>query len=181
MMITSAVQNEGKSYISAEFAKSLAMGGRRVLLIDADMRNATQHKLFSTGNRMGLSSIIASGLEWRSFLTKTDLENLFLITAGKTPPNPTELLASGQMNTMLQQMRESFDYIIIDVPPIIPVSDAVALSSQVDGVLLVTRSGKTPKQFVIKAKQELDMANAPLIGAVLNDVVMQGKDYNYYH
>lgn len=179
IMITSAVPNEGKSFIAANIAKSIASGDKKVLLIDADMRNATLQKLFPLENRSGLSAIIASKADWKKSLNNTDNANLHIISSGRTPPNPTELLSSKQMKNMILEMKQDYDFIIIDTPPILPVSDAIALSAVVDGVLLVTRWGKTAKQLVIEAKHALTLANAPLIGAILNDVRPIYGEYYY--
>lgn len=179
LMITSAVSNEGKSSVAAQIALSLASNGKLVLLIDADMRNATQQNFFTLNNRNGLSNSIASNEAWENSLNSTDNANLHIISAGRTPPNPAELLSSKQMQYMLLEMRQKFDYVIIDTPPILPVSDAIALSRYVDGVLFVTRWGKTSKHHVVEARHALTMANAPLIGSILNDV--RSKDSSYYY
>lgn len=179
IMITSATPNEGKSFISVNLAGSIASENSRVLLIDADMRNASLHHFFSLENRVGLSSCITEEADWEKCLNPIENKSLFVLAAGIMPPNPAIMLASRQMKNLLESMRTNFNYIIIDTAPILSVPDPIALSQYVDGVLLVTRWGKTTKQAVKDAAHQLKMVNAPLIGSVLNDVRPVGRNYYY--
>lgn len=179
IMITSAMPNEGKSFVSANLAGSLASEDIRVLLIDADMRNASLHHFFSLESRSGLSTCIAEEADWEKCLNQIDNKNLFVLAAGRTPPNPAIMLSSHRMGNLLETMRQKFDMIVIDTAPVLAVPDSVALSKYVDGVLLVARWGKTTKQAVSGAVHQLKMVNAPLIGSVLNDVRPVGGHYYY--
>lgn len=178
LMITSAVPNEGKSYVSANLAASLASDGLRVLLIDGDLRNSSQQEIFVLENRAGLSSCIADGRSWDACLNQIGRRNLFVLPAGRTPPNPAAILSSGQMRNLLETMRKKFDFIIIDTAPVLMVPDPVALSRYVDGILLVTRWGKTGKWAIDAAVHQLEMVNAPLVGTVLNNV-QPGRRFIY--
>jgi len=179
IMITSAMPNEGKSFISANLAGSLASEGLRVLLIDADMRNASLHHFFTIENRNGLSNCIAGEEDWEKCLNQIGHSSLFVLAAGRTPPNPAIMLSSRRMGNLLEAMRQKFDLILIDTAPILAVPDSVALSKYVDGVLLVVRWSKTTKQAVSDAVHQLKMVGTPLIGSVLNDVRPTGGYYYY--
>ncbi|MDR3644140.1 MAG: CpsD/CapB family tyrosine-protein kinase [Clostridia bacterium] len=181
MMITSAVPGEGKSFLTANLAKSFASDNKRVLVIDADMRHASQQEYFRLDNRNGLSGCIASCDEWKKCLNRTATAGLYVLAAGRTPPDPAAMLASAHMKALLEEMRQQFDYILIDTPPVLSVPDAVALTRYSDAVLLVTRWGKTPKQAVTDAKRILALANAPLLGAVLNNSRPLGGYYHNYN
>lgn len=178
-MITSAMPNEGKSFVSANLAESFASEDRRVLLIDADMRNASLHRFFSLENRSGLSDCIAREADWEKCLNQIGDKSLFVLAAGRTPPNPAIMLSSRQTGDLLKAMREKFDLIIIDTAPVLAVPDSVALSQYVDGVLFVTRCGKTAKHVIAEAVHQLTMVNAPLIGSILNDVRPVRGHYYY--
>lgn len=179
LLVTSAVASEGKSLLTSELCKTLAASGKKVLLVDADMRKATQHKLFRLNNRYGLSNIITSKADWKNSLNGSGEPYLKIIAAGPVPPNPTEILSSSQMEQFLNEVKSVFDYVIVDTPPVLPVSDTIALSRYADGIIFVTRCGKTNKKLVMEAKHTLSLAKAPLIGAVLNDVRTKSK--SYYH
>jgi capsular exopolysaccharide synthesis family protein len=182
IMITSAMPSEGKSFVSANLAVSMASEGLRVLLIDADMRSPSLHHFFTLENRNGLSTCIAEGANFEKCLNQIGDKSLFVLAAGRTPPSPALMLSSSQMGNLLESMRAKFDMIIIDTAPVLAVPDSVALSQYVDGALLVVRWGKTTKQAVLETVHQLKMMKAPLIGSVLNDVRPMGGHYRYgYH
>lgn len=170
IMVTSAVPNEGKSFVSANLAAAYASEGMRVLLIDADMRHSSLQHMYTLENRSGLSACIVENGDYTTYLNKIGEKDLYVMPSGRTPPSPATLLSSQRMKGLLRDARDKFDKIVIDTPPVIAVSDAVALSQHVDGVLFVSRWGKTTKQNITDAVHQLNLAGAPLIGSVLNNL-----------
>lgn len=170
IMVTSALPGEGKSFVSANLAAAYESEGMRILLIDADMSHPSLQKVFTLENQSGLSACIAENLDYTTSLNKIGEKNLYVLPSGRMPPSPTTLLSSQRMETLLRDAREKFDKIVIDTPPVLATSDAVALSQHVDGVLFVARWGKTAKQDITKAVHQLKLAGAPLIGSVLNNL-----------
>ncbi|MNO86131.1 Tyrosine-protein kinase YwqD [compost metagenome] len=170
IMVTSSKPNEGKSTTSANLAVSFAQSNKRVLLIDADMRKPSQHHIFGQSNRMGLTTVMFKQKELMDVIQPSTVENLSILFAGPTPPNPAELLSSKQMESLLETIRGLYDVIIIDTPPILSVTDAQIIATQSDGVVLVIDSGKVKKGVVLKAKTSLEHVSAKLIGVVLNNI-----------
>lgn len=182
IMLTSSKPNEGKSTTSANMAVAFAQANKRVLLIDADLRKPTQHHIFGKSNRTGLTTALFKQKDIHEVIQQSDTENLSLIHAGPTPPNPSELLSSKQMAALIATTREMFDVIIIDTPPILSVTDAQIVATQSDGVVLVVDSGKVKKDVALKAKALLSHVNAKLIGVVLNNINRKHSDaYSYYY
>ncbi|MGF7046858.1 capsular exopolysaccharide synthesis family protein [Paenibacillus sp. DS2015] len=182
IMVTSSKPSEGKSTTSANMAVAFAQANKRVLLIDADLRKPSQHHIFGKSNRSGLTSALFKQKELSEVIQQSNTENLSIIHAGPTPPNPSELLSSKQMAALLATTREMFDVIIIDTPPILSVTDAQIVATQSDGVVLVIDSGKVKKEVALKAKASLEHVNARLIGVVLNNINRKHSDsYNYYY
>lgn len=182
IMLTSSKPNEGKSTTSANMAVAFAQANKRVLLIDADLRKPTQHHIFGKSNRTGLTTALFKQKDIHEVIQQSDTENLSLIHAGPTPPNPSELLSSKQMAALIATTREMFDVIIIDTPPILSVTDAQIVATQSDGVVLVVDSGKVKKDVALKAKASLSHVNAKLIGVVLNNINRKHSDaYSYYY
>jgi len=181
LLITSMTPGEGKSSVAACLAASIAQAGKKILLIDADMRRPVQHKNFSCENIAGLSSLLAGVSKEDESIHKNMLENLDLITAGPVPPNPSELLSSVKMKNMLTKFSDSHDMIIIDTPPLVSVTDPAILSQNVDGVIIVTWSGKTTHEILGKGLKQLEEVGAPLTGLVLNrfNARKSGYYYNY--
>ena len=178
-LITSAVPEEGKTTISVNTAIVLAHAGGRVLLIDADLRIPQCHRRLGVGNSRGLTDVLTGLATPEECTQPTAVDNLFLLTSGQTPPNPSELLSSPQMRHALEHLTHSFDHIIIDSPPALPVSDPVVLSQLVDGVVLVAAGSKTPKQQVKAALARLRHAHAKVFGIVLNRIKIHKVDYFY--
>lgn len=181
LLITSMTPGEGKSSVAICLAATIAQAGKKILLIDADMRRPVQHKNFSCENNAGLSSLLAGMSKEEKSINKDILKNLDLITAGPIPPNPSELLSSLKMKNMLAKFSTSYDMIIIDSPPLASVTDPVILSQNVDGVIIVTWSGKTTHEILGKGLKQLEEVNAPLTGLVLNrfSAKKSGYYYNY--
>ncbi len=184
IMITSALSSEGKSFVSANLARNLAASDKRVLVVDADLRHPSQHKYFSIPNRGGLSMLLAGESDLYRAMVHTDLPGLDVICAGRTPPNPAELLASRRMQQLLEEAAGYYDYVIVDTPPVLLVPDAVALSRYTDGTLLVVRWHYATLQSVEEARDALKLAGVRVLGAIMNDVKekrgKRGYDYRYY-
>ncbi|ARJ39626.1 capsular biosynthesis protein [Sporosarcina ureae] len=182
ILFTSAAQGEGKSTISANTAIVFAQAGKKVLLIDADMRKPTTHYTFNRMNATGLSNLLTRNWEIKDVIQKTDIEGLDLITSGPIPPNPAELLGSKTMDHVLEQLTGMYDLLLFDAPPVLNVTDAQILSHRCDGTIIVLHARKTEKDSVVKAKEALLSSQANIIGTVLNNFERQ-KDhyYNQYY
>lgn len=181
MIITSSGPGEGKSMTTANLAVVYAQQGKRVLLIDGDMRKPTVHYTFRLDNLQGLSNILIGESPLEDAITPSSVDHLDLIPCGPIPPNPAELLGSKKMESLIQQASQWYDMTIIDTPPVLAVADAQILANIVDGSLIVVRSGQTEYEAVIEAKEALEPANAKLLGAVLNDRDKKRSNYYYYY
>jgi succinoglycan biosynthesis transport protein ExoP len=182
VMITSARPQEGKTTTSINTAIVLAQKGVRVLLIDGDLRRPSVHKTLGMGPRSGLSNVLTGSVTLDNAITRSPiLSNLFILPAGTPPPNPAELLASGNMRDLLSDLREKYDHIVIDTPPTLSVTDAVVLSQRVDAIILVIRSSKTTKQALRRTRDILAQVNAHITGVLLNAVDLTSPDYYYYY
>ena len=182
IMVTSALPQEGKSTTSTNTAIVLAQKGVRVLLIDADLRRPSIHKILGMGPRSGLSNVLTGSTTLEQAITRTAiLPNLFILPAGTPPPNPAELLASSNMREMLTQLRGQYDHIVVDTPPSLSVTDAVVLSQAADAVVLVIRANQTTKQSLRRACDILAQVSAKVVGVLLNAVDLSSPDYYYYY
>ncbi|MEI2436139.1 CpsD/CapB family tyrosine-protein kinase [Priestia megaterium] len=182
IVLTSTGPGEGKSTTASNLATVYAQQGLRVLLIDADLRKPTAHYTFRLENHVGLTNVLTKQSTLGQAVQGTEVPELFLLTSGPIPPNPAELLASNNMTELLKEMKEQFDMVIFDTPPVLAVADAQILANQVEGSILVVSSGRTDKEAAVKAKELLLKANAKLLGAVLNNRKMEeGSDYYYYY
>jgi capsular exopolysaccharide synthesis family protein len=179
IMITSAGPLEGKTLTSANMAITMAGSHEGVILIDGDLRRPRLHKVFQTSHSKGLSGILVGTDTPADAIIKTPIKGLHLLPAGHIPPNPSELIGSNVMKRFITGLREKFEIIVIDTPPLTAVTDAVALSQFVDGVMLVLRTGITPRQVVKNSLEQLQAVNANILGVVLN-AVSTGKDSYYY-
>jgi len=181
MIITSSGPGEGKSMTTANLAVVYAQQGKKVLLIDADLRKPTVHYTFRLDNLRGLSNILVGEHTLEESVNRTDVDNLDVISCGPIPPNPSELLASRKMQQLLNDAKLSYDIVIFDTPPVLAVTDAQILANIVDGSLLVIRSNHTENEAATKAKEALEPANAKLLGTVLNDREKKHANYYYYY
>ena len=183
LAVTSCTPNEGKSMTIANLAVVLTQAGKSVLLLDCDMRNPTVHKNFGLSNKLGLSSCISMGTALSDAVQKTSIEGLYALTGGVIPPNPSELLGSEQMKNVLQRAKEQYDYVLIDTPPVMPVTDALIVSRFVDGMILVIASSEVKVEMARDVKNQLQHAGANILGVVLNKVRSEhhGYGYGYYY
>ena len=180
-VVTSPTANNGKSINATNMAISFAQMGKRTLLIDSDMRNPTIHRLFSIPVKNGLSEILA-GLTDNITVSKTDIPNLSVLTSGKIPPNPTELLSSARMDKLLNFVKEHYDCVFIDTPPINIVTDTTSFSTKATGYILIVKSVSTDIQDVKAAVSSLERLDANIVGFVLNDAAnVSGKHYSSYY
>ena len=179
IVVTSSVPGEGKSTTSGNLAIALAQSGNSVLLVDCDMRKPSIHKKFKISNAAGTAELL---LRKKSFeeVANDYNENLTIITAGKIPPNPSEMLASRAMTAFIKEMKNEFKYIILDTPPLQAVTDAQVLSTKADGVLLVVRAGSTKKELVSNSVDLINKVQGKVIGTVLNGVENKKNNYYYY-
>ncbi len=185
ILITSTGPKEGKSTTAANLAIAMAQVGNKVVLVDADLRRPVIHSIFGMEKEDGITNYLMEKNHLEETIKPTFHENLFILTSGVLPPNPSELLASQKMENLLSKLQNKFDTVILDSPPVIAVTDAAVLSTKVDGTILVVSSGQTHKDALGRAYSLLNTVNTKIIGALLNGVDVQGLygsyDYYYYH
>ena len=182
LLITSAQSSEGKTTSAVNLAASLASAGARVMIVDADLRRPSVAKQLNIDSRLpGLVEMLTGQCSYREVALKEAAPGISVIPSGKIPPNPAELLGSPQMASIIDNLAERYDYVIIDSPPILPVTDSVILSRFVDGVVMVVRGSATPRRVVADARQRLRAVGARMLGVILNDVDVTGGDYYYYN
>lgn len=179
IIVTSSSPGEGKSTSSANIAAVYAQAGKRVLLVDADMRKPTVHHTFGLKNIKGLSNYLTRQITQEEAVFETNQENLSIMPSGPIPPNPAELLASQSMNQLIADMTGHYDFVIFDVPPVLSVTDAQILSNRCDGTVLVVSSGEAEKAMVLKAKESLEASQANILGVILNNYTLE-RDHYYY-
>jgi capsular exopolysaccharide synthesis family protein len=180
---TSSMPQEGKTATASNMAISFAQLEGKVLLIDADLRKPRLHKIFQTRNLVGLSGFLTGKLAFDEAILKTSIENIWIIPSGPHPPNPAELLNSKRMRDLLARVKDRFDTVLIDTPPVLAVIDPVIVSSLADCTVLVVQAGKTTRRALGKAVGEVRKAKAEIVGVVFNEVKLgrQGLGTPYYH
>jgi tyrosine-protein kinase Etk/Wzc len=185
ILITSSVPSEGKTFVTANLGVALAQSGKRVLLVEADLRNPLLHLIFEIEKSPGLSNAMLNGEVGYPDLPvqQTQVENLEILPSGDNPPNPSELLCSEKMEQVFFAIREQYDFVFFDSPPVILTSDPIILAQRVDGVIIVTRSGETRKDMFKEAVERLLRVEAKILGVLFNDMYKEGKKYYYdrYH
>ncbi|RUL55164.1 MULTISPECIES: CpsD/CapB family tyrosine-protein kinase [Lysinibacillus] len=180
ILVTSSIPGEGKTTNAANLGVVFAQDGKRVLIVDADMRKPTMHHTFNLFNVVGLSNILTKQVDIQSAIHHTDIDNIDIIASGPIPPNPSELLSSKNLDSFINEVIHEYEIIIFDAPPLLSVTDAQILSNKCDGTLLIVKSGYVDKTDVIKAKASLEAAHAKILGVVLNNYKMP-KTNNYYY
>lgn len=179
--VTSATTGEGKSTTAANLAVVYAQLGKRVILIDCDLRKPTAHYTFNVSSHAGLSTILAGRITAERAIQETEQTNLHVLVSGPIPPNPTELLASPRMVDLLRELRERYDVVIVDAPPMMQVADARLLANVSDGTILVIGCDNSDRQLVLKAKAQLERTGTQMLGLVLNRRSHKGnKSYYAY-
>ncbi|WP_343290493.1 CpsD/CapB family tyrosine-protein kinase [Turicibacter bilis] len=180
IVVTSSIPGEGKSTIALNLAYSMSEMNKKVLLIDADLRRPTIHKKLNISNLVGLTDGIIQKLELKDIVQKIN-DNLHVMTAGKIPPNPAEIVGSEAMTVLLNYFREIYDYIIVDTPPVLSVTDSQLLALKADGTLLVVREGFVKAKLVRLAYEELEKVHVNIVGTVLNDSEEKSKISSEYY
>ncbi|MCG3134388.1 MAG: hypothetical protein HMLKMBBP_01694 [Planctomycetes bacterium] len=182
LLVTSAGPREGKTTTSINLATVLAYAGAKVLLIDADMRRPRVHKSLGLPNTRGLSNVVVQGDDAAPYCLRSSIEGVDFMPSGPIPPNPSELLGHQRMRDLLASLRQRYDHVIIDTPPIGAVTDAAVLGAAVDGVILVVHAGKTRRGIVSRGLEQLSHVNARLVGVILNNLRAGGSRYHpgYY-
>ena len=180
LLVTSGHSGEGKSVTSVNLAMAMAMEGRKVILVDADLRRPSLHRMLDLSDSPGLSSLLAGQATLDEALQDTHVEGLRVVTSGPLPPNPAEMLYSEAMDRLLEELQELADVVVFDTPPTLPATDSQVLATKVNGVVLVVEAGQAKKGALKHARDLLAQSRARLLGVVLNKIDQGGKGY-YYH
>ena len=201
LIVTSAGPREGKTTVLINLGLTTAQMGAKTLLVDSDLRRPTIYKTFKTKREPGLDDVLSGGFAWQEAIqglsdillggmtleeaSKTPgLDHLFILSSGRIPLNPAELLGSREMGNLMEDLRKNFDVILYDTPPILPVTDAVLLAPKVDGVVIVYEIGRTARSALMRAKQQVESGGGKTLGIVLNHIKAEEEadaSYAYYH
>lgn len=185
IMLTSSVPGEGKSYVSSNLAAAFAQFNEKVLLVDCDLRKGRQHKIFGIDNdkTLGLSNLLIDdniGSSAKNYIKKTKVKNLYVLPTGVFPPNPSELLASEKMKNLVEILKNNFDIVILDCPPLTGLNDALIVSNLADTSIIVARHKSTPMELLEKSKKSLEAVNANIAGVILNQIDTKENNSYYY-
>lgn len=180
ILFTSAMPDEGKSTITVNLGAALSEMGRKVLLVEADLRKPVLSKFFEIAPRNGLTGVLAGACSLQEAVIETGYENLYILPAGVRPPNPGELVASEEMRVVLEKVRGYADYVLVDAPPALAASDALAMAPMVDGVLVVGRYEVAERESARRVAELLGKVDANILGVVINNLE-SGRRYSYYH
>lgn len=181
MLVTSGQPGDGKTTTVFNIAFALTQLKAEVVIVDCDMRKPRIHKLLQLAKGEGLSTLLTSGGDLDKFINPTPVPHLSILPCGIVPPNPSELISSDKMKEILRSLAERYDYVIIDSPPLVTVTDPIILSTLVDGVILVVKSGQSKSELVRRACQDLSSVGAKVLGVTLNNFNMRQEGYDYYH
>ena len=179
IVVTSATAGEGKTTSVANFGAVSAQAGSRVCLVDSDLRRPSLHRIFGLDNTRGLTTALLEGLTLADVARPTRVPNLFLVTSGPLPPNPAELVGGKRMRELLDGALGAFDLVVCDSPPVIAVSDGVALAAQCDGVILIVRVGVVAHDVIRRATEQIQAVKGKILGVLLNDVDLDRDGYHY--
>jgi capsular exopolysaccharide synthesis family protein len=180
IQVTSSVQGEGKSTITANYAVTVAQSGKKVLIVDCDLRRPQIHKIFNVSNTNGLSNVLVGDNQMDKNIKDTKVPNLFILTSGPIPPNPSEMLDSKRMKELILSLKDHFDMILLDSPPIMPVTDGLILSQIVDGTIVIVSLGSTEKDAFKKTMLSLENIGANILGTVINKASSKAGYYVNY-
>ena len=183
MMISSPEPGDGKTTLATNLSVALAQSGKRVLLIDGDLRRPAVHRMFRIPQGIGLTEALTGNAGFHEVIRPTVVDRLSVITTGKTPANPAEVLSLPQLHEILHDAKQEFDFVFVDAPPLLAVSDPCVIARNTDGVVLVSRMNKNPRSALIRVRQLLNDQEIPLIGAVVNGVPQKGGHefgYTFY-
>lgn len=181
IVVSSSLPGEGKTSTSTNLAIVLAQLGKRTLLIDGDLHKPRQHEVFRVSNRAGLVTALAEGSALDEVIVQTAIPSLDLMPAGPLSPNPSGLLASENMSSLLDEVAAIYDFVVIDSPPVSAVADAIVIGHQVDGLVLCVEGGRTPREIVARVRDKLVRANVRVLGVLINNLEEKSYDYGYYH
>ena len=178
--VTSSVQSEGKSTTVCNTAYALSEAGYRVLLLEADLRRPSVSSKLGTERSPGLTNLLISKGNYKDVLQQSTMApKMDILTSGDIPPNPSELLASNRMSRLMDQLKQDYDYVIVDLPPVTVVSDALAVSKNLDGAVMVVRSGVSEQPMLKEALRQLEMVNVPVLGFVYRENNASNQKYGY--
>lgn len=180
IQITSSVQAEGKSTIAANYAVTLAQSGKKVLIIDCDLRRPNVHRIFGMPNINGLTNVLIRENQLEKCIKFTKVQDLYVLVAGPIPPNPSEMLESNRMREVISTAKVSFDIIILDSPPVLPVSDALIITNLADGTIVSVAVGTTERDMFKRTIESLESVGSNIIGTVVNRASSNDKRYNTY-
>jgi tyrosine-protein kinase Etk/Wzc len=184
LTVTSSGPQEGKTTTLCNLAVAMAQAGQKVLAVGCNLRRPALHKILGIRKKPGVTDILIGARSWQEVVQPTGIENLDAFCSGPIPPNPSELLGSPEMTELIRQLREAYDIVIFDCPPVLPVTDAAVLSSKVDSVLMVYYVGRAAREALLRAKVQLENVGARILGVVLNHIPAEGRlgySYYYYH
>jgi capsular exopolysaccharide synthesis family protein len=185
ILVTSATPGEGKTLTLINLAVAMAQNGQKVLIVDCDMRKPRIHKAFEISNKAGLAEYLMYGEDISKFINRIDTLNIDVMTSGKIPGNPSELLHSNVMKETVESLKGKYDYVFFDSPPVVPVTDAIVMSSYIEGAVLVIASGKLEIDMAKKVKESLVASGIEILGVVLNKIPMNDskayQSYYYYY
>ena len=180
LLFSSAGPGEGKSTVAANTAVALAQAGHRVIIVDCDLRKPVQHHVFNV-NKKGLTNCLVGESSAVDLLQETEVPNLRVLASGPIPPNPAELLGSSRMDAVIAALKEVADFLLIDCPPVIAVTDACVLARKADGVFLVLDANQVRPEMAIKAKELFENAQGVILGAILNRAEVESEHSYYYY
>jgi len=181
VVITSAIPNEGKTFVAANLATAMATSGMRTLLVECDMRRRSMSSMLRVHAQHGLYSVLANEVSLEEAAVPTDTQRLFFLDAEPHIPNPSDLLSSRRFSSLIEMAKGSFDYVVFDTPPVATFVDAAVLGAKVDAVFMVVREGYTRKDDIARAADQLKAANVPLNGIVMNFCERNSNNYYYYY
>jgi len=181
IVITSPLPSEGKTSTVSNLAVSLAQAKKKVLLVDADLRKPRLHRIFKIKNIAGLTNYLTSELDVKELIKPTYVPHLYFINSGPVPPDPVELLGSERMALLIEKLKQAFDFVFFDTPPLLPVTDALVLGSSVDGVVMVIWGGKTLREALKRAKEKLELTKIRPLGVIINRLSPRESEYYYKH